>query len=1018
MKRLFFRRMLAALLLLLSGIVVQARTPDLGTAAPHEAPTASKTLKILAIGNSFSQDAVEQYLWELFDAAGIDAVIGNMYIGGCPLERHWNNARNGEAAYYYRKIVDGVRTETRHVALDRALADEEWDIVTLQQASGRSGRYVTYQPYLHDLIEYVGRLVDNPDLQIWFHQTWAYSGDSKHGEFPLYESNQQTMYGRIMQSVRCALDDSPQICGVIPSGTAVQNGRTTPLGDTFNRDGYHLELTYGRYTAACTWFEALSGESVVGNPYAPRGVDSLKKRYAQLSAHYAVRRPFTVTSWKDMQVEERVDSLLARMTLEEKILQLNQYTAGRNDNENNIGETVSKIPAEIGSLIYFGDDPVLRNALQRHAVEESRLGIPILFGFDVIHGFRTVCPIPLAQGASWNPDLTERVCADAAREAYYTGIDWTFSPMVDVARDPRWGRVAEGYGEDPFLTSRFSEAAVRGYQGEDLADEGTIAACLKHYVGYGASEAGRDYVPTEISRQSLWDTYLPPFEAGIKAGAATVMSAFNLLSGVPASAHRYTMTEVLKERWEHDGFVVSDWDAIRQLINQGYAANDREAAEKAFKAGLDMDMVDDIYTRQLGSLVADGRVSMERLDDAVRRVLRVKFRLGLFEHPYTEELPEAERILLPGALENALQMAVESMVLLKNEEAVLPLSERTRIALLGPLADNGEELLGSWYGRGRGEEVVTVRQGLEKLFGTERVLYRQGSDFETLPTKQALKEARSLVKRSDAVVLCLGEKRRWSGENASRSEIGLPEAQIDLLKSVSETARRAGKPVIVVLFNGRALDLTAVEPLCDAMLEAWQPGVTGGEAVARLLCGRENPSGRLTLTFPRGVGQIPIYYNHRNSGRRGTQGLYQDIPSTPLYPFGYGLSYTTFTYGEPALRALLKDGSEVTVGTQPLKRADVVRLTASVEVRNDGERDGREVVQWYVTDPWCSIARPVRELKHFEKRMIGAGETQRFEFRIDPMTDLGFVDAEGRRFLEPGLFTLRVGGRKIDFTLE
>lgn len=1017
MKRFFLCRLFAALLLLLAGTAAAAdsTTP---VAAPDHSQTTSRTLKILAIGNSFSQDAVEQYLWELFDAAGIEVVIGNMYIGGCTLERHWNNARSGEGAYRYCKVVDGERAERMGVALDSALLDEKWDIVTLQQASGKSGRYVTYQPYLHDLIDHLTRLVDNPRLQLWFHQTWAYAGNSDHGEFVLYDRDQQVMYGRIMQSVRCALDDSPQICGVIPSGTAVQNGRTTPLGDTFNRDGYHLETTYGRYTAACTWFEALSGESVVGNAFAPQTLDAQQVRWAQLAAHYAVRRPFSVTSWKDMQVEERVDSLLSRMTLEEKVLQLNQYTAGRNDNENNIGETVSKIPAGIGSLIYFGDDPVLRNAIQRHAVEESRLGIPILFGFDVIHGFRTVCPIPLAQGASWNPALTERVCADAAREAYYTGIDWTFSPMVDVARDPRWGRVAEGYGEDPFLTACFSEAAVRGYQGDDLAEEGSIAACLKHYVGYGASEAGRDYVPTEISRQSLWDTYLPPFEAGIKAGAATVMSAFNLLSGIPASADRYTMTEVLKERWEHDGFVVSDWDAVRQLINQGYVANDREAGERAFNAGLDMDMVDNIYARHLGNLVAAGRVSEERLDDAVRRVLRVKFRLGLFERPYTEVRPEADRILQPEAVENALQMAVESMVLLKNEKAVLPLAATSRVALLGPLADNGEDLLGSWYGRGRGEDVVTVQQGFEKYFGAECIVCRQGCDFETRPTSKELKTAGALVKRSDAVVLCLGEKRRWSGENASRSDIVLPEAQMMLLKSVSETARRAGKPVIVVLFNGRALDLTAVEPLADAILEAWQPGVTGGEAVARLLCGEENPSGRLTLTFPRSVGQIPIYYNHRNSGRRGTQGLYQDIPSTPLYPFGYGLSYTTFTYGEPTLYALLKDGSEVEVGPEPLKLADVVSLTAEVEVRNDGKRDGHEVVQWYVTDPWCSIARPVRELKHFEKQPIKAGEARTFVFRIDPMEELGFVDAEGRRFLEPGCFTLRVGGHQIDFTLE
>ena len=1008
MKRLFFRRILAALLLILLGTGVQAR--------PSGVAAADRPLKILAIGNSFSQDAVEQYLWNLFDAAGIDAVIGNMYIGGCPLERHWNNAAGDTAAYTYRKIVDGVRTETKEMTLGRALGDEEWDIVTLQQASGKSGRYVTYQPYLRDLIAYVTRLAANPGLKIYFHQTWAYAENAKHQEFRLYGNSQRKMYESILLSTRCAMDDSPQLCGIIPSGTAIQNARTTPQGDTFNRDGYHLEQTYGRYTAACTWFEALSGRSVEGNAYAPETITPQQKRWAQLAAHYAVERPFAVTTYEDMLVEERVDSLLALMTLDEKILQLNQYTAGRNDNENNIGEVVKKIPAGIGSLILFSEDPATRNAIQRHAVNDSRLGIPILFGYDVIHGFRAVTPIPLAQGASWNTDLTAKICADAAREAYYTGIDWTFSPMVDVARDPRWGRVAEGYGEDPYLTARFGEASVRGYQGGDLSAEGTIAACLKHFVGYGASEAGRDYVPTEISRQSLWDTYLPPFEAGIRAGAATVMSAFNILSGVPASADRYTMTEVLKDRWGHDGFVVSDWDAVRQLVNQGHAANDREACVKAFNAGLEMDMVDDIYRRHMSGLVEEGRISTARIDDAVRRVLRVKFRLGLFEKPYVEELPESQRVLQPEALENALQMAVESMVLLKNDGAALPLAATAKIALMGPLADNGEDLLGSWYGRGRGGEVTTVRQGLEKTFG--HIAYWGGASFETAPTPKELKAACTLAAKSDAVVLCLGEKRRWSGENASRSAITIPEAQMELLEAVSAAARRAHKPVVVVLFNGRALDVTAIEPLADAILEAWQPGVTGGDTVAALLCGKENPSGRLTLTFPRSVGQIPIYYNHRNSGRLNRQGLYQDIPSTPFYEFGYGLSYTTFTYAVPTLRALLKDGSETEVGAEPLKLSDVVRLTARVEVRNDGKMDGREVVQWYITDPYCDITRPVRELRHFEKRMIGAGAAQVFTFEIDPMTDLGFIDGTGRRFIEPGLFTLRVGGHKLDFTLE
>ena len=1012
MKRQLLRRIVAAV------ITILAATLPSFAAAPAAEAKESGRLKILAIGNSFSQDAIEQYLWELFYAAGIEAVIGNMYIGGCTLERHCNNAQNDAPAYKYRKIVGGIKTETKEMKLSNALADEEWDIITLQQASGKSGRYVTYQPYLRELIEYVLEHSANPAAKIYFHQTWAYAQTAPHKEFPLYLSDQRNMYENIMRALRCAMAECPQICGVIPSGTAIQNGRTTPLGDTFNRDGYHLEKTFGRYTGACTWFEALSGKSVVGNTYAPSTVTAEQQRLAQLAAHFAVVRPFSITSYEDMLIEERVDSLLSQMTLDEKIMQLNQYTAGRNDNINNIGETVDRIPAEIGSLIYFGEDPKVRNVIQRHAVENSRLGIPILFGFDVIHGFRTVYPIPLAQGASWNTELATKACADAARESYYTGIDWTFSPMVDVARDPRWGRVAEGYGEDPYLTSQFAIASVRGYQGDDLAADGTIAACLKHFVGYGASEAGRDYVPTEISRQTLWDTYLPPFEAGVRAGAATLMSSFNIISGIPASADGYTMTDVLKKRWEHDGFVVSDWDAVRQLINQGYAANDKEAGAAAFNAGLDMDMVDDIYRRHFPALLSEGRISMERIDDAVRRILHVKFRLGLFEKPYTEELPAEQRLLLPEARRTALQMAVESMVLLKNDEAALPLAATSKIALMGPLADNGEDLLGSWYGRGRAEDVATVRQGLEKVYGKDNILYGGSFDFEAAPSAKELKAARALIGKADAVVLCLGEKRKWSGENASRSSIEIPAAQIELLKSVSEAARRAHKPVVVILFNGRALDVTKIEPLADAILEAWQPGITGGDAVAVLLSGKESPSGRLTLTFPRSVGQIPIYYNHRNSGRRGKQGLYQDIPSTPLYDFGYGLSYTTFEYGQPVLKALLKDGKEVKVGAQPLKLADVARIKASVEVRNTGSVDSREVVQWYVTDPYCTITRPVKELKHFEKRMIAAGEAQTFVFDIEPMEDLGFVDNTGRRFIEAGEFILHAGKQNVKFTIE
>ena len=698
-----------------------------------------------------------------------------------------------------------------------------------------------------------------------------------------------------------------------------------------------------------------------------------------------------------LSIDTRVTDLMSRMTLQEKIAQLNQYTLGRNDNVNNLDEVVTNIPGETGSLIYFGDDAELRNTMQKKAVEGTRLGIPILFGFDVIHGFRTVYPIPLALGATWNPELAGQACRVAAQEAYDAGIDWTFSPMVDIARDPRWGRIAEGYGEDPYLTSVFGAASVKAYQGDDLSQPYNIAACLKHYVGYGASEAGRDYVPTEISRQTLWDTYLPPFEAGVKAGAATLMSSFNNISGTPGSANRYTMTDVLKEKWGHDGFVVADWNAVVQLINQGMAEDGKAAAMYAINAGLDMDMVDNLYMQHLEDLVAEGKVSEDRIDDAVRRVLTLKFRLGLFDNPYTEEKPESERILLPRSLEIAEQAAIESMVLLKNDSDILPLSAGLKIALIGPMAKNQADLLGSWYGRGRAEDVVSIFDGLKEVFGTDPA-YAQGCDFDS-EIPGGFEEAVETASQADVVVLCLGEKRSWSGENASRSTIALPGIQEELLMAVKET----GKPVVVLLSNGRSLDLTRISPAADAVLEIWQPGVMAGKAVASILTGESNPSGRLTVTFPYTTGQIPIYYNRRDSGRRGTQGLYQDIPSTPMYEFGYGLSYTDYEYGQ------------LTVSADSFTVNDTV--TASITVRNAGQMDGKETVQWYICDPYSTLTRPVKELKHFEKKLLKAGEEYTFTFEIDPARDLSFVNADGERFVEAGDYYIIVKDKKVKITL-
>lgn len=708
----------------------------------------------------------------------------------------------------------------------------------------------------------------------------------------------------------------------------------------------------------------------------------------------------SIPLYKDAKapIEKRIDDLISRMTLEEKVLQLNQYTLGRNNNVNNVGEEVKKVPSEIGSLIYFDINPELRNSMQKKAMEESRLGIPIIFGYDAIHGFRTIYPISLGQACSWNPGLVEQACAVSAQEARMSGVDWTFSPMIDVARDPRWGRVAEGYGEDPYTNGVFAAASVRGYQGDDMSAENRMAACLKHYVGYGASEAGRDYVYTEISAQTLWDTYLLPYEMGVKAGAATLMSSFNDISGVPGSANPYIMTEILKKRWKHDGFIVSDWGAVEQLKNQGLAATKKDAARYAFNAGLEMDMMSHAYDRHLKELVEEGKVTMAQVDESVRRVLRVKFRLGLFERPYTPVTNEKDRFFRPQSMAVAAQLAAESMVLLKNDNQILPLTNKKKIAVVGPMAKNGWDLLGSWCGHGKDTDVEMLYDGLTAESGGDAELRYamgckpQGND------RSGFAGALDVARWSDVVIVCLGEMLTWSGENASRSTIALPQIQEELVKELKE----AGKPIILVLSNGRPLELNRMEPLCNAILEIWQPGINGARSMAGILSGRINPSGKLAMTFPYSTGQIPIYYNRRKSGR-GHQGFYKDITSDPLYPFGHGLSYTEFKYGT------------VTPSATKVKRGD--KLSAEVTVTNTGSRDGAETVHWFISDPYCSITRPVKELKHFEKQLIKAGETKTFRFDIDLERDFGFVNEDGKRFLEAGEYHILVQGQTVKIEL-
>lgn len=705
----------------------------------------------------------------------------------------------------------------------------------------------------------------------------------------------------------------------------------------------------------------------------------------------------------DVPLEQRVDDLLGRMTLEEKVLQLNQYTLGLNNNENNQGE-VKEIPAEIGSVIYFDQDPALRNSLQQRAMTESRLGIPVIFGYDVIHGFRTVFPIPLAQSCSWNPELVKESCSVAACESRASGVDWTFSPMLDVARDPRWGRVSEGYGEDPYATGVYAAAAVKGYQGDDLTDLRNVAACLKHYVGYGASEAGLDYVYSEISRLTLWNTYLPPFEEGVRAGVATLMSGFNDISGTPATNNHYTLTEVLRHKWNYKGFVVSDWTAVEQLVNQGVAANRCEAAEKAFMAGVDMDIIDNCYRDHLPELVREGRVPIARIDDAVRRILHLKFALGLFEQPYVKELPRQKRVLFPEYRQVADRLAEESTVLLKNENGLLPLSGKKNIALIGPMVTNQEDLLGWWWGHGMAEDVCPILEAVKQEFKDKaQVRYAEGCDIEGTHC-EGIEQAVEAARQADVVVVCLGEIRRWSGENAPMASISLPAVQEELLAEV----KKAGKPIVLALSAGRPLDLSRLEPLADAIVMMWQPGIPGGKPMAGILSGRINPSGRLSITFPRTAAQIPIYYNRRPASRFAPLGHYRDMPSTPLYEFGHGLSYTTYTYGE--LRTAPNAAIPVT-----LRKNEEVAL--EIPVTNTGNREGMETVMWFVNDPSCTVSRPVKELKHFEKQLLKPAETRMFRFVVNPQRDLSYRDEDGNRILETGDYYIMVKDKRIKLML-
>lgn len=697
-------------------------------------------------------------------------------------------------------------------------------------------------------------------------------------------------------------------------------------------------------------------------------------------------------------IEKRVDDLLSRMTLEEKILQVTQFTLGRDITPNNVVSKMMNTPPEIGSLLFQLSSPEVSNSFQKKAIEKSRLGIPVLFGADVIHGLKTLYPVPLAQACSWNLDLSYKASAMAAREARQAGIAWTFSPMIDVAYDARWGRVVEGYGEDPYTNSVFCVSAVKGYQGDDMSHPHKVASCLKHFVGYSRSEAGRDYTYTDISDQSFWETYFPPYQAGIAAGAQTVMASFNDINGIPATANYHMMTEILKDKWNFDGFIVSDWEGVIQLVAQGVAKDGKDAAKQAINAGLDMNMIDGTFRDHLADLINEKKVDISRLDDAVRRILRVKFRLGLFENPYVKNIPEKKRLLLPEDIRLAEKYAEETMVLLKNHNNILPItSQPKKIAAIGPLVKDNANIMGTWISQATPKDVVNYYDGLVNEFKNSEILYAKACGYEA-DDESGFAEAVNVANQSDIVFLFVGEKTRWSGENGSMSTIDLMPNQQKLVKEIKKT----GKPLVLVITAGRPVGLKDIEPMADAIVMAWQPGSFGGNALAGILSGRVNPSAKLAITFPLTTGQIPIHYNRRSSSRP-TQGHYWDVSIDPLYPFGYGLSYTTYQYAPVKLSAT------------KLKKNE--KLKAQLTVTNTGQMDGMETVHWFISDPVASVSRPIKELKFFQKKAIAKGASQTYEFEIDPMRDLSFPNAKGERLLESGTFYLLVGDQKVEFEL-
>ncbi|HEY6945987.1 MAG TPA: glycoside hydrolase family 3 N-terminal domain-containing protein [Candidatus Acidoferrum sp.] len=722
-------------------------------------------------------------------------------------------------------------------------------------------------------------------------------------------------------------------------------------------------------------------------PLAPSPAPSSKK---------SPRADSVRTSLSDAGTEKKIDELLRKMTLEEKVGQLVQYSAGQptgpGTGRTDYVDMVRK--GEVGALFNIVTARQI-NAFQHIAVEQSRLHIPLLFGLDVIHGFRTEFPVPLGSASSWDPDLIQQTARVAAQEASASGVRWTFSPMVDIARDARWGRMTEGAGEDPFLGSAIARAYVRGYQGARLDAPDSIAACAKHFVGYGAAEGGRDYNSTEISEHTLRQYYLPPFRAAIDEGAVTIMSAFNSLNAVPASANPFTLTQILRKEWGFRGIADSDYTSIAELIPHGIANDGATAARKAFLAGVDMDMVSSLYHDHLAQLVRSGDVPEAAVDDAVRRVLRVKFALGLFEHPFTDESKEAAAMLRPDSVMLARTAAEESLVLLKNASTgagpILPLSANTKsLALIGPLADDRANMLGSWGGLGRPEDVVTLRAALAEKIGAQNVRYVKGTEIIGGSDDQ-LAEAVKAAEQSDIAILALGENGpEMTGEAASRAFLGLPGRQEELLEKVLAT----GKPAVLIIFSGRPLTLPWAFQHVPAVMAAWFPGIQAGPALVQTLFGEANPGGRLVVSWPRSVGQEPLYYDALRTGRPPGEGVvpaehkyvsrYIDEPNGPQFPFGFGLSYTAFRYANLHIDKTQLSAKSLNEELNAGEHKQSTILSASADISNTGTRAGVETVQCYLRFQGTSTAQPVRALSGFQRITLAPGETKKVTFSLGP----------------------------------